>query len=189
MLKKSISIMVMGSLALVPLAGCENGVGGKQTQGAVIGGLGGAAAGGLIGGDNALLGALVGGALGAGGGWLIGSELEKADDSDDARTADTRARENPVTAEQARAARTADVNQDGYVTLDEVVAMDKAGLTDEQMINRLEATGQFFELNREQENHLRDQGVSSSVVAAMRTINEDVRQAAYDRYGDDLDLD
>jgi hypothetical protein len=173
----------------VPLAGCENGVGGKQTQGALIGGLGGAAAGGLIGGDNALLGALVGGALGAGGGWLIGSELEKAGDSDDARAASERAQNNPVTAAEARDARTADVNNDGYVTLDEVVALDQAGLTDDQIINRLEATDQFFELNREQENYLRDEGVSSRVVVAMRTINEDVRQAAYDRYADDLGLD
>ena len=67
--------------------------------------------------------------------------------------------------------------------MDEVVAMAKSGLSDDEMITRLERTGQFFELTTEQENYLRDHGVSRRVVTAMRDINSDVRTKAYDRYG------
>ena len=186
MLKRTlVSTVLMGSFALAPLTGCEDLPGDEKTQGAVIGGLGGAVAGAALGGDdNRLLGALIGGALGAGGGYLIGSQLDKADDEDDARSADRKARENPVTVEQARRADTADVNNDGYVTLDEVVALEKAGLEDNQIIRKLERTNQFFELTNEQEEYLADRGVSQRVIDRMGEINADVRDQAYDKYGD-----
>lgn len=181
---KTIVALLAGSLAFGSLVGCESLPGDKETQGAVIGGVGGAVAGGLLGGeDNRLLGALIGGAVGAGGGWLIGSQLEKSDkeDRDDAIAAERRARENPVRVDDARNARTADVNNDGYVTMDEVVALEQADLSDTQIIERLERTNQFFELTRDQEQYLRDKGVSERVVTAMRTINSDVRERAYAR--------
>ena len=186
MLKRTlVSTVLMGSFALAPLTGCEDLPGDEKTQGAVIGGLGGAVAGAALGGDdNRLLGALIGGALGAGGGYLIGSQLDKADDEDDARSADRKARENPVTADQARRADTADVNNDGYVTLDEVVALEKAGLSDEDIIRKLEKTDQFFELTNEQEDYLAARGVSQRVIDRMEEINPEVRDKAYDRYGD-----
>src|SRR5438128_2783347 len=125
--QKSIIALMITSLALWPLAGCDSLPGDKKTQGAVIGGVGGAVAGGALAKNNRLIGALIGGALGAGGGYLIGTQLEKSDHHNDenrtaAREADRRARENPVTSEEARRARTADINDDGYVTLDEVVS-------------------------------------------------------------------
>ena len=186
MLKRTVvSTLLIGSMALAPLTGCEDLPGDDKTQGAVIGGIGGAVAGAALGGDdNRLLGALIGGAVGAGGGYLIGSQLDKADDEDDARSADKRARENPVTTQEARRAETADVNNDGYVTLDEVVALEKAGLDDDQIIRKLEKTNQFFELTSEQEEYLADRGVSQRVIDRMENINADVRDRAYDRYGD-----
>jgi len=187
---KSIVTLLVASLALAPLAGCENLPGNKKEQGAVIGGVGGAVAGGALAKNNRLLGALIGGALGAGGGYLIGSSLDKSDPSknrEDAVRADRRARDNPATAADARNARTADINGDGYVTMDEVVAMSKAGLSDDEMITRLERTGQFFELTTEQERYLENHGVSHRVVLAMRDINSDVRNKAYDRYGNKSD--
>lgn len=183
---KPVITLLIASLALAPLAGCDSLPGDKKTQGAVIGGVGGAVAGGALAKNNRLLGALIGGALGAGGGYLIGSQLDKSDpksNRDEAVRADRRARDNPATADDARRARTADINNDGYVTMDEVVAMAKSGLNDDEMITRLERTGQFFELTTEQENYLRDHGVSRRVVTAMRDINQDVRNKAYDRYG------
>jgi hypothetical protein len=183
---KPIITLLMASLALAPLAGCDSLPGDKKTPGAVIGGVGGAVAGGALAKNNRLLGALIGGALGAGGGYLIGSQLDKSDpdkNRDEAKRADKRARDNPATADDARLARTADINNDGYVTMDEVVAMAKSGLSDDEMITRLERTGQFFELNSDQEQYLRDHGVSRRVVTAMRDINQDVRNKAYDRYG------
>lgn len=184
--QKSVITLLIASLALSPLAGCDSLPGDKKTQGAVIGGVGGAVAGGALVKNNRLLGALIGGALGAGGGYLIGSSLDKSDPNkhrEDATKAEKRARDNPVTADEAKRARTADINNDGYVTMDEVVAMSKSGLSDDEMITRLERTGQFFELNTEQENYLTDQGVPRRVVTAMRDINSDVRNKAYDRYG------
>jgi len=188
--QKSVIALLIASLVLWPLAGCDSLPGDKKTQGAVIGGVGGAVAGGALAKNNRLLGALIGGALGAGGGYLIGSSLDKSDPNknrDDAVRSEKRARDNPATADDARHARTADLNNDGYVTMDEVVAMSKAGLSDDEMITRLERTGQFFELNTEQESYLIDHGVHRRVVTAMRDINQDVRSKAYDRYGTSSD--
>lgn len=161
----------------LPLTSCESLPGDRETQGAVIGGAGGAVLGAVLVKDNRLLGALIGGLLGAGGGYLIGAKTDWFDkDNDDVRKEAERsvesAQRNPATAEQARRARTADINDDGFVTLDEVVAMDKAGLTDQQMIKRLEATGQVFDLNESQEQALVDSGVSQNVVNRMRGINQ-----------------
>jgi len=183
---KTMVALLMASIALAPLAGCDSLPGDKKTQGAVIGGVGGAVAGGALAKNNRLLGALIGGALGAGGGYLIGSSLDKSDpkkNRDDAVSAEKRARDNPANPDDARRASTADINGDGYVTMDEVVAMAKAKLSDDEMITRLERTGQFFELTSDQEKYLEDHGVSRRVVNAMRDINQDVKNKAYDRYG------
>jgi uncharacterized protein YcfJ len=50
----------------------------QQAKGAIIGGAGGAVAGGLIG--HNVGGALIGGAIGAGGGYIIGNEKRRADE-------------------------------------------------------------------------------------------------------------
>ena len=167
--------MLISSLSLAPLMGCENLPGDKKTQGAVIGGAGGALAGAAIGKNNRLVGGLIGGALGAGGGYLIGSQLSKNDsrNRDEAYQASDRDRDNPPTAREVERARTADLNNDGYVTLNEVVAMREANLSDREMIRRLEETGQVFSLSNEQENYLRDRGVGDEVVRAMRRMNQD----------------
>src|SRR5258706_11579478 len=184
--RKPMISLLIASIALAPLAGCDSLPGDKKTQGVVIGGVGGAVAGGALAKNNRLRGALIGGALGAGGGYLIGSSLDKSDPSknrEDAVRAEKRARDNPASASDARSARTADINGDGYVTMDEVVAMSKAGISDDEMITRLQRTGQFFELTSDQERYLEDHGVSRRVVNAMRDINQDVKNKAYDRYG------
>jgi hypothetical protein len=175
--------MLISSLSLAPLVGCENLPGNKQTQGAVIGGAGGALAGAAIGKHNRLVGGLIGGALGAGGGYLIGSAMHKNDEKhhDEAIKASDRDRDNPPTTSDVERARTADLNGDGYVTLNEVVAMRKAGLSDREMIRRLEDTGQVFSLSSEQENYLRERGVSDEVVRAMRNMNQGDRSVRDDR--------
>src|SRR5438046_685831 len=76
--RPAVAWILISSFALAPLVGCENLPGNKKTQGAVIGGVGGAVAGAALGGSkNRLLGALLGGALGAGGGYLIGANWDK----------------------------------------------------------------------------------------------------------------
>jgi hypothetical protein len=185
--RRAISAALIGSLALAPAVGCSNLPGGAKEQGAVIGGLGGAAAGALIAKNNRGLGALIGGALGAGGGYLIGAQKEKIDKqkAEEARQASDRAERNPARPDDVSRSRTADLNDDGFVTMDEVVAMRKSGLSDREMIDRLERTDQIFELTDRQIEHLRDRGVSTRVIDAMLDMNRDdddrARTASSDR--------
>lgn len=159
---------------LIFLAACENLPGNRRSQGAVIGGAAGAAAGAAVAKGNRGLGALIGGVLGAGGGYVIAAKTDKIENGDQqaATQASRQSQERPATAAQAANARTADLNGDGFVTLDEVVAMRDAGFSDGQMLDRLRATDQVFELNAEQEQYLMDHGVSRSVVNQMGQINQ-----------------
>src|SRR5688572_24172731 len=153
--------------------GCEDLPGKKREQGAVIGGVGGAVAGGAIAKDNRLLGALIGGALGAGGGYLVGANWDKitGDKKEEAQAAAKKAETNPAKVEDVAKVDTADLNSDGFVTLDEVVALEKAGLKDREIVDRLEATQQYFELTPDQEKYLRDRGVTDTVITAMQRMN------------------
>jgi len=187
MLKNKILHCGLATLLLFGAVGCKDLPGSKESQGAVIGGVSGAAVGTAVGGEkHRLLGALLGGALGAGAGYVIGAHSDKITGND--TNAATRAIQNstqyPATAAQARTAPTADINGDGFVTLDEVLAMKQAGLTDDQMIAKLQATGQVFELTAEQQKYLTDQGISPRVVSSMQTINQDQKQQLLNQRGD-----
>ena len=184
-----ISAMSVGGIGLT--TGCENLPGDEKSQGAVIGGVTGAAAGALIGGkENRLLGALIGGAAGAGGGYLIGANWDKitGKKSEEAQEAQRRAEDHPATARDVDRSDTADLNKDGFVTLDEVVAMDQSGLSDSDMIRRLERTNQYFELTREQEQYLSERGVDRDVIVAMRDMRPDEPRTASDRLSHDDDV-
>ena len=158
------------------LVGCSSLPGSDAQQGAVIGGASGAAVGAAVSKDNRALGAVIGGAVGAAGGYVIGKNADKitGKDSEEAQAAARKAEESPVTAQEAKAATSADVNKDGFVTLDEVVALDAANLTDDQIIERLRATKQVFELTAEQKRYLLDKGVSQNVIDQLATVNRDV---------------
>jgi osmotically inducible lipoprotein OsmB len=171
----AIALLAGLAASISVLPGCESLPGNEKQQGAVIGGATGAAVGAAVT-DNRLLGGLIGGALGAGGGYLVGANWDKiqGNDKDSAQRAVDKAQNEPATAQEARNASTADINNDGFVTIDEVVALQKAGFTDDEMINKLERTGQVFDLTAANEDQLRDQGVSRRVVTAMRDMNRDV---------------
>lgn len=181
------SLVLSGSIITgLAAVGCSDLPGDKKTQGAVIGGVTGVAAGAIIGGHGGrLIGGLLGGALGAGGGYLIGAQLDKQDsvDRDRALDASRSAEARPATAADARAATTADLNGDGYVTMDEVVAMRRAGFSDTEMIVRLQRTGMFFDLTDQQQTYLRNNGVSQYVIDQMHTMNSDARRRATHRLG------
>ena len=185
---KTTALVLSASIGLAPLAGCENLPGGEKEQGAVIGGAGGAAAGAALGGkDHRLGGAIIGGILGAGGGYLIGAKMEDKDKEDSAQkreqaeAAAQKAKADPATAEDVSGTNTADLNDDGFVTLDEVAAMEKAGLSDKEQIRRLERTQQYFQLTSEQQDYLRKQGVSDEVILAMRDMKPDEARLASDK--------
>jgi hypothetical protein len=177
MLRKNSLYLLLAGMLSMALVGCESMPGTRQQQATVIGGAAGAAAGAAVGGsDHRVLGAIIGGVLGAGGGYVLAANtgVLRDDDRRAAAQAAERAQANPATAEAARAAATADINNDGFVTMDEVVAMSDAGLNDGEMIRRMEATQQVFDLTIEQEQHLVQQGVSRNVVNQMSDINRDL---------------
>lgn len=168
------------SLAVTMLgtSGCQNLPGTPGQQGAVIGGAGGAATGAVVGGEHhRLLGALLGGALGAGGGYLIGANKDRitGHDTAGAQAAMQNAQAHPATPAMAVNAPTADLNGDGFVTMDEVVAMKQAGFPDQQILDKMRATGQVFELTPEQQRYLQNNGVSQYVIDQIPDINRDVR--------------
>src|SRR3954468_23286216 len=171
-------VLGVASLAGVLVAGCENLPGSSKQQGAAIGGVGGAVAGAAIGGEHhRVLGALLGGALGAGGGYVVGANSDRITGRDQAgaQEAMRRAQVAPATPQQAMSATTADLNNDGFVTMDEVVAMRQAGLPDQTILQKLQATGQVFELSPDQQTYLRNNGVSDYVISQMPEVNRQVR--------------
>src|SRR5688572_11503874 len=160
-------------ICVTGLVGCSSLPGSDEQQGAVIGGATGAAVGAAVSKENRALGAVIGGAVGAAGGYVIGKNADKVTgkDSEEAQAASQKAEQAPATPQQAQSATTADVNSDGFVTLDEVVALENANLTDDQIIERLRATKQVFELTSEQKRYLLDRGVSQNVVDRLDTLN------------------
>lgn len=170
-------ILLAVLLSMTLLAGCENLPGTPEQQGAVIGGAAGAVAGSSIG-DGGAFAILLGGALGAGAGYLLGANRDKLFGND--RTAANRsiqgAQSNPATPDDVRRSATADLNNDGFVTTDELLAMEDAGLNDGEQLRRLRATNQVFDLSLEQENRLARQGISRNVLRQMRDINRAERE-------------
>jgi hypothetical protein len=163
---------------LVAALGCAELPGTRESQGAVIGGALGTAAGAAVHEDNRLLGALIGGALGAGGGYLVGARTDWFEDPEresHARDAIRDAQASPATIEDVRRSATADLDSDGFVTIDELTAMERAGLDDGAILDRLRATGQIFDLSSSQEQALRDAGLSERVIAEMQQINRQRR--------------
>jgi hypothetical protein len=177
-----LALIALIGLTTAPMSGCEDLPGSRTEQSTVIGGATGAVLGAVIAKENRLIGALIGGLLGAGGGYLIGAKTDwfKDDDKDDARNeardAVNKAQTDPATVEEARDARTADINDDGFVTLDEVIALERADFSDNQIITRLERTNQVFDLNDQQREILRDNGVSQKVIDRMLEINRNERE-------------
>ncbi|HZL36011.1 MAG TPA: hypothetical protein VFC78_11915 [Tepidisphaeraceae bacterium] len=115
---------------------------------------------------------LVGSKLGLGGGFLIGASPAMAGATDGAVAvhAARHAEEAPATLEQARKADTADLNGDGFVTLDEILAMNRAGLSDQEILDRLHKTGFAFQLSSEQERYLTDRGITGTVTVGIRKL-------------------
>ncbi|MBA2351852.1 MAG: hypothetical protein ACR2FI_10775 [Burkholderiales bacterium] len=179
-MQRKIAVLVLTGFMVGPLAGCESLPGTKEQQAAAGGGVAGAVIGSAIG--DGVIATVLGGVLGAGAGYMIGANSDKLfGNKEDASKAVKSAQSNPATVEDVKKSKTADLNSDGFVTTDELLAMDKAGLNDKQMIARLEATNQFFDLTAAQEENLASQGISRNVLKEMRTINSDERQSVLSR--------
>jgi hypothetical protein len=139
------------------VVGCES----KAGTGAIVGGAGGAAAGGLIGSMSharAGEGALIGGAIGAIGGALIGHGMDESDKK--------KAEENDRYADRSSYLQAAVANPN--VTKKDVINWTARGTRDDVIIDRIERSGTVYHLTAKDENELRDQGVSEEVILAMK---------------------
>ena len=148
-----LAVAVMGA----SVVGCES----KAGTGAIVGGAGGAAAGGLIGSMSharAGEGALIGGAIGAIGGALIGHGMDESDKK--------KAEENDRYADRSSYHQSAVANPN--VTKKDVISWTARGTRDDVIIDRIERSGTVYHLTAKDENELRDQGVSEEVIQAMK---------------------
>lgn len=166
-------------------AGCSSAPGDAKQQGAVVGGATGAAVGAAVAKNNRALGAIIGGAVGAAGGYAIGKQTGHIDNKSGSSGAPASTESGTSTSNNTYSGPTADANKDGFVTLDEVVDMDKRGISDEEMIERLRATGQKFDLEDNHREYLRQRGVSETVISELPRLNR-VTSGATTQSGDSV---
>ena len=162
------NLLLVGTIcAGLGFSGCSSAPGTSGQQGAVVGGATGAAVGASVT-KNRALGAIIGGAVGAAGGYVVGKKTGHLDNKDkDAHGTPATAQSGEYNSTMA----TADLNNDGFVTLDEIVKLEKNGESDEEIIRRITATGMTFDLNDEHRKYLSDRGVSQTVIDRLPTIN------------------
>lgn len=155
--------------------GCES----KAGSGALIGGAAGAGIGAIIGNNShgrTGAGALIGAGVGALSGAIIGGVMDQQD-KDRARTEERyRTRDTQYDAPPP-AAPTAGYPPPGgtvaygdrqSVSMEQVIYWTSRGTKDDIIIDRIERSGCVFRLTAEDENRLRDGGVSEQVIRAMK---------------------
>jgi hypothetical protein len=160
------TLLLIGGICAGLGSGCSSAPGTPGQQGAVVGGATGAAVGASVT-HNRALGAVIGGAVGAAGGYVVGNKTGPLDKHGEQTTTVT----NPDGTVQTTTVATADLNHDGFVTLDEVVSMHNSGVSDEEMVRRMQATGLTFDLNEDQRKYLSDHGVSGNVINQLPSLN------------------
>lgn len=154
----------VAAVALVAMAaGCET----KRQTGTAVGAGAGAGLGALIGSQVAAdgsrtEGALVGAAIGALAGGIAGNQIGKSQDQSAARS-DQRWE---VSDSDGRSGTAAGATQ--RITKADVIDWTREGLRDDVIIDRIQRSGTIFDLTADDEAYLRDQGVSRSVIDAMK---------------------
>lgn len=132
-------------MLLLTLAGCESKAGSGALGGAAVG----AVAGGFIGGGE---GALIGGAVGAVGGGLIGYALDQQD-------REIMERRSPGTLDR--------IDNREQLSINDIKQMSRNGLSDQTIMNQIDATGSVFYLTTRQIINLKRAGVSEEVIDYM----------------------
>lgn len=74
------------------------------------------------------------------------------------------AAQQPLPTTAAATARTADLNNDGFITLDEVIALHRARVADAEIAKRIQASGFVLGATTAQIDHLRAFGVSDAAL-------------------------
>ncbi len=139
---RKVAFFVFLSLILIA-AGCSS-MSGKTKSGALIGGIVGAGAGGIIGHQSGHggQGAAIGAAVGAISGGLIGNQIDKSD-------------------QKAQAANPS------HLGILEIVDMASQGLPDDVIIDEIRRTNSEYDLSSETIAYLKDNGVSDKVIDEM----------------------
>lgn len=153
---KSLSIVVLSlgvTLTTAISGGCQTP--NYQRNGTIIGGLGGAGIGAAIGdkSGHALPGALIGTAIGAVTGNAVGESMD---------------RDRAVAQQQAYAQGAGTQAARGAVTPQDVIAMSRAGLSEDVIATHVRSNGVTQTLQVNDLIYLRNQGVSDSVLQAMQ---------------------
>jgi hypothetical protein len=145
------SLFVLMALSLA--TGCNSPY--RADQGALFGGLTGAGLGALVGSatGNTGAGAAIGAGVGAVSGAAVGGSLDEIEAQNRAEIAARLGRPAPV----------------GSVTIDDVIAMTRSGVTEEVMVTHITRHGPARPLQAGDLIVLQQQGVSPRVVQAMQT--------------------
>lgn len=143
----------LGSLmALLLVAGCQSAS--HTEEGALCGGLGGAGLGAIAGHamGNTAAGAMVGTGVGAVSGAVVGSALDKVDAKNQAFMEQQLGHTTTATA----------------CTIDDVIAMQQAGVSEELIINHVRAHRMVRQLQAADIIRLQQRGVGNRIIAALQ---------------------
>lgn len=145
-MKKLAIIIVCLPVAFIT-TGCKN-TKTRAVEGAIIGGVLGAGAGGIIGhqGHHGAEGAGIGAAVGAVTGAIIGSQIEKPNQA---------ATVNPA-------------SNPNQMTMQQIVELSKQGANENVIIDKILLSNSRFNLNDADITYLKEQGVSQRVIDAMQ---------------------
>lgn len=153
MSKSATRTVILGCLLLATAAGCQSPY--YADRGAAAGGLLGAGAGAIIGSQtgNPAGGAIIGGGLGALAGNVFGAQMDEVAAQNRAAIATQLGRQvNP-----------------GAATVQEVVAMNQAGVDPQLMANYVSSSGVAQPISVDDVIYLHQQGVPTPVIQAMQT--------------------
>jgi hypothetical protein len=106
---------------------------------------------------------------GPGGGWIIAASSQNIQQTSlgSAQQSNRLAEQQPAGPADVERSDNCDLNGDGFVTMDEILALKRAGMTNEQLIARVRRTPEVFSMTDRQQQYLRDRGISQSVVDVM----------------------
>lgn len=151
---KRIAAVIVSAGVFFLSSGCQN-TQNRATEGAVIGGLLGATAGGIIGhqdhhgGEGAAIGLAAGALTGA----LVGSQVKKPGQG---------------AATQAPAGVNAQANNPNQIPLQQIVSLSKQEINENVIIDKIQLTNSKYNLSASDLEYLKKEGVSDKVIGVMQ---------------------
>ena len=145
---KALILITLCSLVIASVLGCQTTQTTNAVPGAIIGGLVGAAGGGIIGhqSHHGGQGAAIGLAAGAVTGAIIGSQMPQSS--------------QPAAAQSA--------NNPSQMTMQQIVDLTKQGVNEAVIVDRIRISNSRFNLSQADIDYLKQQGVSQAVINAMQ---------------------